>query len=97
MGWASGAFTSELARAGIFPVGDNTGDNTGSNSSKSSDKKENKKVLCYYDYSFPTEAQVRALGFITMHTSVIFEGKTKEEARVFIKANMEYAQECANE
>lgn len=57
--------------------------------------KEAKKELCYYNYNFPTDAQVKALRFITMHTAIIFEGSTKEEARVFISENMEYAREEA--
>lgn len=86
MGWANDALERDLARAGVFPV--NSNDNVSSYSKK-------KKKLCYHEYSFPTDAQIRALRFITMHTAIIFEGKTKEQAKVFISENMDYAIECS--
>ena len=97
MGWASDAFTNELARAGIFPVRDREYYNYSRRSYCSTEKKEKKKEvkLFYHDYNFPTDAQVRALRFITMHTSIIFEGKTKYEAKLFIREHMEKAREIA--
>ena len=97
MGWASDAFTNELARAGIFPVGDREYNSYSERSYGSTEKKEKKKdvKLFYHDYNFPTDAQVRALRFITMHTSIIFEGKTKYEAKLFIREHLEKVQKIA--
>ena len=99
MGWASDAFTNELARAGIFPVRDREYDNYSRRSYCLTEKKEKKKEvkLFYHDYNFPTDAQVRALRFITMQTGLIFTGSTKQEAREFISEYMDYARECVEE
>lgn len=80
MGWAKDSFDSELGRARILPM-------------RSNEYIEYsvRPKLYYYNYDFPTEAQVRALQFITMYTGKIFEGKTKNEAKIFIKDNIEKA------
>lgn len=95
MGWANDALERDLAKAGIFPI--NNSSYRGSSSYSSDYSNKRKKKLCYHEYSFPTDAQIRALRFITMHTSIIFEGKTKEQARVFIAEHMDYAIECSKE
>lgn len=93
MGWANDALERDLAKAGIFPMKHYSD----SGSSYSSDNKPKKKHLCYYEYDFPTEAQTRALRFITMHTGIIYKGKSRLEAKKFISENIEYAKEMANE
>ena len=61
------------------------------NAHKENNSKMRKKT--YVAYDFPTESQVRALRFITMYTGKIFEGKTKEEARIFIREYIDTARE----
>lgn len=94
MGWASEALERDLAKAGIYPVNINScsGCSYSSNSSNSQTVKK-KNYRRYYEYDFPTEAQVRALNFITTYTGVVFEGTTKGEARIFIAEYMDYAKE----
>lgn len=111
MGWANDAFANELAMAGIFPISEGkyeklTDADIEKNRREEKDrlarefrelkreKKERKINYCAYD--FPTEAQVRALRFITMNTGIVFIGKTKDQARIFINKNIDYARECAN-
>ena len=91
MGWAKDAFERELAKSYIFPVNSNSGSSYNSVSCTPSKPKKNYRR--YYQYDFPTEAQVRALNFITTYTGVVFEGSTKSEAREFISEYMDYAKE----
>jgi hypothetical protein len=88
MGWANDAFTNELARSGIFPMRSEEIGNC-----RETVRKTIKKAMKTYNYDFPTEAQVRALHFITKNTGVIFEGRTKNSARDFINEYMDYARE----
>ena len=109
MGWASEALERDLARAGIFPICiDDCETRTEYDSERKreerkreekkekKEKKEEKKPY-FHDYNFPTDAQVRALRFITIQTGLIFTGSTKQEAREFISEYMDYARECAEE
>ncbi len=91
MGWAKDAFENELAKAGIFPIREQ--DNYSYCNNKVEKTKKSNKVKVYYQYDFPTEAQIRALNFITTYTGIIFEGSTKKEARDFISEYIEYARE----
>lgn len=84
MGWAKDSFEDELTRARILPI---------RSCSNPSHTRKEKKKLYYHKYDFPTEAQIKALRFITMHTGIIFEGKTKQEAKIFIKENIGHARE----
>ena len=104
MGWASEALERDLARAGIFPICiDDCGTRTEYNSERKREEKKEKKEKkeekkpYFHDYNFPTDAQVRALRFITIQTGLIFTGSTKQEAREFISEYMDYARECAEE
>lgn len=89
MGWAKDAFERELANSRILPVNNSYGGGYDS----PPPRKPRKKILRYYNYDFPTEAQVRALNFITTYTGVVFEGTTKMEAREFINEYIDYAKE----
>lgn len=91
MGWANDALERDLAKAGIFPMKHSF------NTYTSNYEPKKKKHLCYYEYDFPTEGQTRALRFITMHTGIIYKGKSRLEAKKFISENIEYAKEMANE
>ena len=104
MGWASEALERDLARAGIFPICiDDCETRTEYNSERKREEKKEKKEKkeekkpYFHDYNFPTDAQVRALRFITIQTGLIFTGSTKQEAREFISEYMDYARECAEE
>lgn len=54
-----------------------------------------KEYRTFYE-EFPTPEQVKALNFITNYTGLLFEGKTKKEARQFISENIEFAREVKN-
>lgn len=44
-----------------------------------------------FNYSFPTEKQIKTLTFITLTLGVVFEGKTKSEASIFINEHLNLA------
>lgn len=102
MGWANDTLTNDFARVGIFPLGSSTSNSRSVSSNSSSyahytkekqSQPQPKRKVRYYNYDFPTEAQIRALNFITTYTGVVFEGKTKKEAIDFIGEYMDYAKE----
>ena len=90
MGWAKDSFERELARSGIFPINYSS---EGGNNRPTTSNKPKKRYREYFQYDFPTDAQVRALNFITTYTGLIFEGSTKGEAREFISEYLDYAKE----
>lgn len=95
MGWANDALEREFAKAGIFPMRDTSSYHSSAyNNSRYQPKP--KKEFCYYEYDFPTEAQTRMLRFITMHTGVVYKGKSRKEAKQFISENIDYAREMAS-
>ena len=68
MGWAKDSFERELARSYIFPVNQSSGSSYNYSPSPTPSKPK-KKYRKYYQYDFPTEAQVEHLTLL-QHTLV---------------------------